>query len=110
MSTSNAQPSVPKRPYRLGKRAVKQDETRQRIVEATVELHSTVGPARTTVSQIAELAGVQRHTFYAHFPDERGLNVPGAIPDRVETFASRVEKWLALRSKPNAEKKPRRKR
>jgi AcrR family transcriptional regulator len=73
MSNSNAQTRVAKRPYRLGRRAAKQDETRQRIVEATVALHSTIGPARTTVSQIAERAGVQRHTFYAHFPDERGL-------------------------------------
>lgn len=62
-----------KRPYRLGQRALKQEETRRRIVEATVELHSTVGPARTTVAQIAERAGVQRHTYYAHFPDEREL-------------------------------------
>lgn len=44
-------------------------ETRARIVEATVELHTTVGPARTTVSAIAERAGVQRHTVYAHFPE-----------------------------------------
>jgi len=73
MSISNAQPGVAKRPYRLGRRAASQDETRRRIVEATVALHSTIGPARTTVSQIAERAGVQRHTFYAHFPDERGL-------------------------------------
>jgi len=57
----------------MGRRAEKQDDTRRRIVEATVELHGTLGPGRTTVSQIAELAGVQRHTFYAHFPDERSL-------------------------------------
>lgn len=62
-----------KRPYRLGKRADKQEETRQRIVEAAVELHSTLGPAQTTVAQIAERAGVQRHTYYAHFPEERDL-------------------------------------
>jgi AcrR family transcriptional regulator len=62
-----------KRAYRLGKRAEKQDETRRRIVEAAVDLHCTIGPARTTVSQIAERAGVQRHTYYAHFPDERSL-------------------------------------
>ena len=62
-----------KRPYRLGKRAENQRETRQRIVEAAVDLHSTLGPARTTVKQIAERARVQRHTYYAHFPDERGL-------------------------------------
>ena len=61
------------RDYRLGKRAEKQAETRNRIVEAAVDLHSTLGPARTTVSQIAERAGVQRHTYYAHFPDEREL-------------------------------------
>jgi AcrR family transcriptional regulator len=50
-----------------------QEETRSRIVEAAVALHCAVGPARTTVSQIAERAGVQRHTYYAHFPDERSL-------------------------------------
>jgi AcrR family transcriptional regulator len=62
-----------KRTYRLGKRAEKQAETRQRIVEAAVELHSTVGPARTSLTAIAERAGVQRHTLYAHFPDEQAL-------------------------------------
>lgn len=38
-----------------------------------MDLHSTVGPARTTVAQIAERAGVQRHTYYAHFPQEWDL-------------------------------------
>lgn len=63
------------RTYTLKRRAEKQAETRQRIVEATVELHGTVGPALTTASMIAERAGVQRHTFYAHFPDERSLHL-----------------------------------
>jgi AcrR family transcriptional regulator len=57
----------------LGRRAQRQQETRLRIVEAAVDLHSTLGPARTTVAQIAERAGVQRHTYYAHFPEEREL-------------------------------------
>jgi AcrR family transcriptional regulator len=61
------------RVYRLQRRAERQDQTRQRIVEAAVALHTTVGPAQTTVSAIAERAGVQRHTFYRHFPDERSL-------------------------------------
>jgi AcrR family transcriptional regulator len=61
------------RTYTLKKRAEQQAETRQRIVEAAVDLHRTVGPALTTVSMVAERAGVQRHTFYAHFPDERSL-------------------------------------
>jgi AcrR family transcriptional regulator len=74
MSSSNAQNSAAKkRNYRLGRRAEKQAVTRQRIVEAAVDLHSSLGPARTTVSQIAERAGVQRHTYYAHFPEERDL-------------------------------------
>jgi len=74
MSTSNAQVRAPKsRAYRLGKRAETQLATRRRIVEAAVDLHGSLGPARTSVAQIADRAGVQRHTFYAHFPDERSL-------------------------------------
>jgi AcrR family transcriptional regulator len=61
------------RQYRLGRRAEQQAKTRQRIVEAAVDLHSTVGPATTSISAIAERAGVQRHTVYAHFPDETAL-------------------------------------
>ncbi len=61
------------RNYTLKRRAESQAETRRRIVEAAVELHGTLGPAMTTVSMIAEKAGVQRHTFYSHFPDERSV-------------------------------------
>ena len=61
------------RTYTLKKRAEQQAETRRRIVEAAVDLHSSVGPALTTLSQVAERAGVQRPTLYAHFPDERSL-------------------------------------
>jgi len=61
------------RTYTQTRRAEQQAETRRRIVEAAVDLHGKVGPAHTTVSMVAERAGVQRHTFYAHFPDERSL-------------------------------------
>jgi AcrR family transcriptional regulator len=61
------------RKYDMKRRARRQEETRRRIVEATVELHKTVGMARTTISAIAEKAGVQRLTVYRHFPDERAL-------------------------------------
>jgi len=61
------------RKYELKQRAESQAETRQRIVEATVELHRTLGPARTTISSIAELAGVQRLTVYRHFPDDYAM-------------------------------------
>lgn len=46
------------------------EETRQRIVRATRELHQEVGPADTTITAIAERAGVQRLTVYRHFPDD----------------------------------------
>ena len=61
------------RKYELRRRAEKRDETRRRITEAALELHRSVGAARTTVSALAERAGVQRHTVYAHFPDEDAL-------------------------------------
>jgi len=65
--------SPEKRRYRQDRRATQTAETRQRIVVAAVDLHSSLGPARTTLSMIAERAGVQRHTLYAHFPEERDL-------------------------------------
>ena len=61
------------RKYELKQRAESLTATRERIVEATVELHDSLGPARTTISAIAERAGVQRLTVYRHFPDERTL-------------------------------------
>ena len=93
------------RRYELKRRAERQEQTRRRIVEAAIQLHQTKGPARTTLSDIARLAGVQRHTLYRHFPDERevGLACSGlfhelnpppdpagwhAIPDRGERLRS----------------------
>jgi AcrR family transcriptional regulator len=61
------------RKYEMKRRAERMRETRRRITEAAVELHGTIGPARTTVSAIAEKAGVQRHTYYAHFPELKDL-------------------------------------
>ena len=58
-----------KRKYEMKKRAERQRETRRKIVEVTVELHRTIGPANTTVSEIAKRAGVNRLTVYNHFPD-----------------------------------------
>jgi AcrR family transcriptional regulator len=60
---------VKRRKYEMKKRAELQRETRRRIVEATVELHRTRGPANTTIREIAERAGVNRLTVYNHFPD-----------------------------------------
>ncbi|HET9160563.1 MAG TPA: helix-turn-helix domain-containing protein [Caulobacteraceae bacterium] len=61
------------RSYTLKRRAEQQADTRQRIIEAAVDLHGTIGPARTSLSMVAERAKVQRNTLYAHFPDELSL-------------------------------------
>ncbi len=61
------------RKYEMKRRAERQKETHRRITEAAVELHKSVGPARATVSAIAQKAGVQRHTYYAHFPELKDL-------------------------------------
>jgi AcrR family transcriptional regulator len=62
-----------KRKYELKARAETQEETRRRIIAATVALHQEVGPAKTTISEVAKRAGVQRLTVYNNFPDEASL-------------------------------------
>jgi AcrR family transcriptional regulator len=62
-----------KRPYRMTRRAELEAQTRLRITESTVALHERLGPARTTVSAVAEHAGVRRSTVYRHFPNEETL-------------------------------------
>jgi AcrR family transcriptional regulator len=61
------------RKYEMRRRAARQEETRQRIVAATVALHEEVGVIGTTISDIAARAGVERATVYRHFPDDRSL-------------------------------------
>jgi AcrR family transcriptional regulator len=63
----------PRRPYTLKARADKQAETHRALARAASELHHTVGPSRTTISAIAEKAGVQRLTVYRHFPDDEAI-------------------------------------
>jgi AcrR family transcriptional regulator len=62
-----------KRRYELKERAKRQHDTRRRIAAATASLHEEVGPARTTITEIARRAGVQRPTVYANFPTDREL-------------------------------------
>jgi len=65
--------NMKKRKYTKTLRAEQQDETREKIVEATVALHEQLGPAKTSIKAIAEKAGVQRLTVYRHFPDDASL-------------------------------------
>ena len=76
------------RTYEKRRRAESEQETRRRITEATVELHRTVGPARTTISAVAERAGVQRATVYRHFPSDADL------------FAACSAHWVGLHPYP----------
>lgn len=61
------------RVYTKVRRAAAEEATRERIVSAIVALHEEVGPARTTISAIADRAGVERLTVYRHFPDETSM-------------------------------------
>lgn len=62
-----------KRPYRKARRAELEEQTHTRITESAVALHQELGPARTSISAVAERAGVRRSTVYRHFPDEEAL-------------------------------------
>jgi AcrR family transcriptional regulator len=77
-----------KRKYELKARAEKQANTRRRITEATVALHQEVGPAKTTVAEVARRAGVTRLTVYNNFPEER------------ELFAACQGHWMELHPLP----------
>lgn len=85
-----------KRTYTLKRRAEQQAETRRRIVEAAVDLHGSVGPAQTTFSMVAERAGVQRHTLYAHFPDERSLSLACSALSLERDPLPDAEPWRAI--------------
>ncbi len=85
-----------KRRYEQRKRARQTEETRRRIIEATVDLHRSVGPAATQISEIAERAGVQRVTVYSHFPDEAALFAACSAHWRSLHPAPDPHKWTAL--------------
>jgi AcrR family transcriptional regulator len=84
------------RSYTLKRRAEQQAETRRRIVEAAVDLHGTLGPAHTSLSMVAERAGVQRNTLYAHFPDERSLAMACSGLHFERHPAPEAEPWASL--------------
>jgi AcrR family transcriptional regulator len=85
-----------KRKYELKQRAQEMAETRRRITAAAVELHGTVGPARTTLSAIAERAGVQRHTVYRHFPSDAELFEACSAHYYAANPWPELERWRAI--------------
>ncbi len=85
-----------KRPYRMKKRAELEAATRRRITESAVALHGTVGPARTTMSAVAEHAGVRRSTLYRHFPDETSLFAACSAHWAAQHPVPDIEAWAGI--------------
>src|SRR5947207_11330868 len=85
-----------KRPYRMRRRAELEDQTRRRITESAVALHEELGPARTSVTAIAERAGVRRSTVYRHFPNEDVLFGACSSHWRAENPAPDPRGWSAI--------------
>jgi AcrR family transcriptional regulator len=85
-----------KRPYRMTKRAEAQDRTRLKITESAVALHGSIGPARTSLSAVAEHAGVRRSTLYRHFPDEEALIQACSAHWRAANQPPDLEAWAAI--------------
>jgi AcrR family transcriptional regulator len=85
-----------KRPYRKKRRAELEAETRRRITESAVELHGTLGPSRTSMSAVAERAGVRRSTLYRHFPDEQALFNACSSHWRTLNPPPDLEGWAAI--------------
>ena len=88
--------SPQRRKYELRRRAEGMEETRRRIAEAAMELHGSVGPARTSLSAVAERAGVQRHTLYRHFPTEDDLFTACSGMFAEEHPRPEVARWRAI--------------
>lgn len=52
-------------------------DARERLVAAALDLFNEQGYDETTVTQIAERAGLTKSTFFRHFPDKRDLLAAG---------------------------------
>jgi AcrR family transcriptional regulator len=85
-----------KRKYRKTRRAELEEQTRLRITEAAVALHGTLGPSQTSVSAIAEEAGVPRSTVYRHFPDEDAIFTACSTHWGEANPAPDLEAWAAI--------------
>ena len=74
----------------MRRRAEQVVQTRERITEAAVRLHTTVGPAHASIAAIAGEARVTRLTVYRHFADLDAL------------FEACTAHWYARNPRPDA--------
>jgi AcrR family transcriptional regulator len=88
--------SAERRRYRMTRRAELERETRLRITQSAVALHQEVGPAQTSITSIAERAGVRRSTVYRHFPDEEALFDACSTHFRALNPPPELEGWSAI--------------
>ena len=80
----------------MTRRAELEEQTRRRITESTVSLHEEVGPAQTSISAIAERAGVRRSTVYRHFRDEASLFAACSAHWRAANPAPDPSRWSTI--------------
>ena len=92
------------RPYRMHRRAEQVGLTRQRITEAAMSLHTTIGPANTSIAGVAAQAGVTRLTVYRHFPDLESLFVACSSHWMGLNPPPDIDAWRAI---PNLEERAR---
>jgi AcrR family transcriptional regulator len=85
-----------KRPYRKKRRAELEQSTRRRITESAVALHEELGPSRTSLSAVAEHAGVRRSTLYRHFADETALFAACTAHWMADNPAPDLASWMAI--------------
>ena len=85
-----------KRPYTKRRRAELEEETRRRIAASAMELHGSVGPTQTTISAVADRAGVRRSTLYRHFPDEEALFTACSSHWAAKNPPPDLERWKAI--------------
>lgn len=96
--TKRTHSAASRRPYRMGRRQTAVEQTRERIVAATFDLHATIGPSRTTIRAIADRAGLQRHTIYAHFPELDSLYEACTAHGIRSTGMPEPDGWQAIES------------
>lgn len=74
-------------------RRERQEQTRERILDAALGVFRRTGFAQATIEEVAELAGITRGTVYLHFASKEGLLLSVLehhLEDQVTAFGAQV--------------------